>query len=143
MDEDEEIDVQGRNEMASEVWQFMTAPTGITALKSVAIYVGRHDQHYLTKISGTTLSQLQDAADNAAACGVSFRVIGKTRREGTITEEILVNNVPTTRGLLRKGESCFALSHDMTSTRIIGNNGAIDKAWQFYSGFNMATARTV
>jgi hypothetical protein len=97
--EDEEIDVHGRNEMASEAWQFMTAPTGITAFKSVAIYVGRRDQPYLTKISGTRLSQLQDAADNAAAYGVLFRLIGETKREGTITEESLVNNMPTTRDL--------------------------------------------
>jgi hypothetical protein len=45
------------------------------------------------------LPQLQAAADNAAACGVCFRVLGHTERETTIAEEILIDNVPTTRDL--------------------------------------------
>jgi hypothetical protein len=54
-------------------------------------------------MSDTMLSQVQAAADNAAACGVSFRVLGHTERETTIAEEILIDNVPMTRDLRSTG----------------------------------------
>jgi hypothetical protein len=95
-DGDDQRNDYGRNEMAFEAWQFMTAFTGSTALQSVVIHVTWCDFLPNRQLSETTLCQLRTAADQAAARGVSFRVIVYRGRRKVDEGTLFIDNVPTT-----------------------------------------------
>jgi hypothetical protein len=98
-DWEHDLEAGEKGDGALKTWQFATDLNQAPALQSVVLHITRNGAlrkgRKALALSDTTLSQLQTAADNVAACGVSFRAIGHAGRTET-QGEILIDNVPKT-----------------------------------------------